>query len=464
MKKLLFILFLILLQFTVASADFDGPINETTLSVGNYHVVGILEDGTAIAVGEKEDGKCEVSDWNHLVSVSAGAAHTLGLRDDGTVVAVGDNGEGACNVSEWTDIVMVSAGYQHSVGLKKDGTVVAVGSNESGQLNVSAWKDIKYISAGAWFTLGVKTDGTVVAVGYNDYGQCNTEKWENIVAVAGGTWASIGLTADGKVVYCGGRDSHKNLLNKTKAWRDIVQISIEQANVIAVTKDGKVESTLSLDFGEGSFVMAGRSGWNGHLTALTSEGIVVSNNSEIDGTKLRLPSIRKQVENDKGSADNGIWHIEAYVDEFDLPTEETYVVSSQLTGKFSNSTTNNSEVTAYVYCMKEAVTGYGVYEVISIRLFEYGNYRVQNIFSESKAYDIVVMDNAGSKYYLSGSMLSKGSEIMIGGDDAQVIIGALQRGGTVRFAITDNSVLTKYILTIENADGFDVVYDQWWTE
>ncbi|NLO86339.1 MAG: chromosome condensation regulator, partial [Clostridiales bacterium] len=29
---------------------------------------------------------------------------TVGLRADGTVVAVGENDEGQCNVSDWTDI------------------------------------------------------------------------------------------------------------------------------------------------------------------------------------------------------------------------------------------------------------------------------------------------------------------------------------------------------------------------
>ena len=75
-------------------------------------------------------------------TVSAGYYHTVGLKSDGTVVAVGNNDDGQCDVDDWTDIVAVSAGYYHTVGLKSDGTVVAVGNNANGQCDVADWTDI----------------------------------------------------------------------------------------------------------------------------------------------------------------------------------------------------------------------------------------------------------------------------------------------------------------------------------
>ena len=39
-------------------------------------------------------------------TISAGYAHTVGLRSDGTVVAVGNNDDGQCDVSDWTDIAL----------------------------------------------------------------------------------------------------------------------------------------------------------------------------------------------------------------------------------------------------------------------------------------------------------------------------------------------------------------------
>ena len=81
-----------------------------------------------------------MSGWSDIIAVSAGDDHTVGLKRDGTVAAVGDNDDGQCDVSGWSDIIAVSAGYYHTVGLKRDGTVVAVGRNGYGQCDVSGWE------------------------------------------------------------------------------------------------------------------------------------------------------------------------------------------------------------------------------------------------------------------------------------------------------------------------------------
>ena len=110
------------------------------ISAGQYHTVGLKSDGTVVAKGNNDDGRCDVSDWKDIVAVSAGVYHTVGLKSDGTVVATGDNDGGQCDVSFWKDIVAVSAGHDHTVGLKSDGTVVAKGNNDDGQSDVSDWE------------------------------------------------------------------------------------------------------------------------------------------------------------------------------------------------------------------------------------------------------------------------------------------------------------------------------------
>ena len=67
-------------------------------------MVGLKRDGTVVAVGYNDDGRCEVSGWRDIVAVSAGGGHTVGLKRDGTVVAVGGNSKGQCEVSGWIDI------------------------------------------------------------------------------------------------------------------------------------------------------------------------------------------------------------------------------------------------------------------------------------------------------------------------------------------------------------------------
>ena len=68
--------------------------------------------------------------------MTAGYDHTVGLKADGTVVAVGNNDDGQCDVDSWTGIQQVAAGAYHTVGLKADGTVLAVGANSFGQCDV----------------------------------------------------------------------------------------------------------------------------------------------------------------------------------------------------------------------------------------------------------------------------------------------------------------------------------------
>ena len=197
--------------------------SKESLAAGSSHTVGLKSDGTVVAVGSNDCGKCNMSDWATIVAVSAGDAHTVGLKADGTVVAVGSNNYGRCNVSDWTNIAAVSAGSSHTVGLKNDGTVVTVGSNTYGQCNVSGWMDIVAVSAGTGYTVGLKANGTVVAVGYNDDGRCNVSSWTDIAAVSAGSTHTVGLKADGTGVatkYTGDQESYHGQCN-VDGWTDI---------------------------------------------------------------------------------------------------------------------------------------------------------------------------------------------------------------------------------------------------
>ena len=190
----------------------------TSISAGSYYTVGLKSNGTVVAVGENDEGQCNVGEWTDITAISAGRHHTVGLKSNGTVVAVGKNDDGQCNVSKLTDIVAISAGISHTVGLKSDGTVVAVGSNYDGMCDVSEWTDIVAISAGENYTVGLKSDGTVVAVGDNGYGKCDVSEWTDIVAISAGCWHTVGLKSDGTVVAVGKNDDGQC---NVSGWTDI---------------------------------------------------------------------------------------------------------------------------------------------------------------------------------------------------------------------------------------------------
>ena len=220
------------------------------LAAGWSHTAALKTDGTVIAVGNNDDGQCDVSDWTDIVAISARSSQTVGLKADGTVVAVGEGSYGTydkCAIFDWTDIVAISAGNDHIVGLKADGTVVATGRNSSGQCDVSDWTDIVAISAGGWYTVGLKADGTVLAVGDNTYGQCDVTDWTGIVAICTGVANTVGLKADGTVVVA--YDYNDDLCDLSD-WTSVAAISAGLRYVVGLKADGTVVAAGLNDHGQ----------------------------------------------------------------------------------------------------------------------------------------------------------------------------------------------------------------------
>ena len=220
------------------------------LAAGWSHTAALKTDGTVIAVGDNDDGQCDVSDWTDIVAISARSSQTVGLKADGTVVAVGEGSYGTydkCAIFDWTDIVAISAGNDHIVGLKADGTVVTTGRNSSGQCDVSDWTDIVAISAGGWYTVGLKADGTVLAVGDNSYGQCGVTNWTDIVAICTGVAETVGLKADGTVVAA---DDYGDLGRDLSGWTSVAAISAGLRYVVGLKADGTVVAAGLNDHGQ----------------------------------------------------------------------------------------------------------------------------------------------------------------------------------------------------------------------
>ena len=259
-------------------ALWDTLTTRATLASGNAHTAALKMDGTVIAVGENNDGQCDVSEWTDIVAISAGDYYTVGLKKDGTVVAAGNNENGQCNVSDWTDIVAISAAYNRTIGLKMDGTVVSAGVQcdvsywtdivaiSAGYMHIvglrangtvvvadnnvpweladryvegdaADWTDIVTISLGRWYTVGLKADGTAVAVGNNEFGQCDVSGWKDIVAISAGDNHTVGLKADGTVAAVGNNDDSQCAVS---GWTDIVAISAGDEHTIGLKADGTV--------------------------------------------------------------------------------------------------------------------------------------------------------------------------------------------------------------------------------
>ena len=254
------------------------------ISAGFNYTIGLKDDGTVVAVGNNDNGQCDVLKWKDIVAISSGGEYTVGLKSDGTVVAVGENDDGQCVVSNWKDIVAISARYNHTVGLKIYGTVVAVGDNLDGQCEVSNWKDIVAVSTGVYHTVGLKSDGTVVAVGENDDGQCDVSNWKDIVAISSGDDYTVGLKSDGTVVAVGDNDYGQCVVSN---WKDIVAISARYNHTVGLKSDGTVVVAGRNDYGECDVSdwtdIVSISAGTHHTVGLKSDGTVVVAGRNDDG-------------------------------------------------------------------------------------------------------------------------------------------------------------------------------------
>lgn len=173
------------------------------------------------------------------------------------------------------------------------------------------------------------------------------------------------------------------------------------------------------------------------------------------GAKLLLGEQEKNNDSSKNEEgkqeDTGIWEITHYVDEFNNPTYEKYIRCKHLlSGKFSNSATDNSELSAQLL-----IDGTSA----SIMLYEYGDLKVKTYSSSGEEYLISVLDNDGVKHSLKGTMYSDRITMKYG--DKEELLSILAKGGSIRFSIVNKTrAIDNYSFSIVDATGFKTIFKE----
>ena len=100
------------------------------------------------------------------------------------------------------------------------------------------------------------------------------------------------------------------------------------------------------------------------------------------------------------------WDLSYYVDEFNKPTDEWYISNvSYINGTFSNSATTNSKLTVLVLVDANDT---------AFIMYEYGSHMVKNSSSRYvDDYDIVVLDDSGTKHNMTGTVYCGGDRLFI---------------------------------------------------
>ena len=96
---------------------------------GTDAIGAIKTDGTVIFSNMRENdyGQKNVDSWTEITQLALGEFHTVGLREDGTVVATGNNHSGQCEVETWKDVVFIAVGESCTLGINKEGQLLVAG-------------------------------------------------------------------------------------------------------------------------------------------------------------------------------------------------------------------------------------------------------------------------------------------------------------------------------------------------
>lgn len=161
--------------------EWDGviKIDSYILEYGEYIIVGLKEDGTALfqAAISEEGEEDTIENWENLIAVSHGLQHFVGLLADGTTVIAGCNDYEQCETDNWMNIIQVECGDRITVGLTSEGTVIVAGENyDDYKYDISKWKDIVAIDVCGGVIVGVKADGTIVSNASID--EIDLDMWE----------------------------------------------------------------------------------------------------------------------------------------------------------------------------------------------------------------------------------------------------------------------------------------------
>ena len=149
----------------------------------------------------------------------------------------------------------------------------------------------------------------------------------------------------------------------------------------------------------------------------------------------------------------GIFSTGYYVDEFNMPTSEGYVVNeTYISGKFSNSATTDSLLYVQVLVDKEDIT---------IFLYEYGRHLVKNSSSRYvDEYDITMRTADGTKQNLTGTIYCGGDRLFIDDKYEKTVLNALKSGETVSFYIVQSDYTTSTYLFSVNTSNFAKEYEK----
>jgi hypothetical protein len=177
----------------------------------------------------------------------------------------------------------------------------------------------------------------------------------------------------------------------------------------------------------------------------TKEKRIADSIAAIDKKRLEAEELEKQRVLKESSL--GIWRIGYYVDEFGEPTKDAFIgTNSLISGTFSNSATENSDLTVKLLISNP--------QDVSIQLFEYaGNNPIKAVID--RGYKIKVKQDTLPPVNLYASNSS--DRLSLNKNDSKKLNNLLLKGGYFKFFIVEVSEYSKssYYFEIPDASGYN---------
>ena len=225
-----------------------------TIAVGYGLTLAVREDGTVLA--DDQDGWRDLgllSSWKDIGSVSTNGSIAAGVRMDGTVEAVWFGCDPLDPVFFWQDfsgvidaLAAIDDAAQLDIGetvaavLHSDGTVSAFNFEGRDTRLADDVTDVVQVAAGEGQILCLKSNGTVAGRGSFSSGE-DINLWKNVVDIDCSGRNYYAVTKDGKVHTT---ITEKQLRDRTANWTNVVKISASGAGVVALRADGSAVGNL----------------------------------------------------------------------------------------------------------------------------------------------------------------------------------------------------------------------------
>jgi len=248
--------------------------NVNNISVGAYHSLALLNNGTITGWGDNTDNQATGGRFLYnITGISAGGYHSLAIRDinNGSISGWGnDDYLQSSKGNILTGVKMVSAGHLHSFALLNDGKITGWGWNDDGQVagttnqNDSSgiftgnWNNtvvgqltgVKSIHAGWFHTIIVLNNETVTGWGLNHGNQISKSAgFQDVNGRLVGNWSStqVGQFHDVKLFNTNYEDSMVYISGSL----DNIKVKIWETNnleyIYAPTEYQNLPNNLNID-------------------------------------------------------------------------------------------------------------------------------------------------------------------------------------------------------------------------